>query len=129
MRHQHGHRHLGQNPARDTAEDELAQARMPVASHHHEVGAAVGGVGQDHVFDCDIALGHAFDSGLDAVTGQMLAHPGADALVVVVLALLGHHDEVHRLGAFEERHGVDDGGGGGGRDVPACETMLEGVYG
>ena len=85
MRHQHGHRHRIENAAGDAADDELAQARMPVPAHHHEVRAAVGGVGQDDVLERKIALGDAFDTNRDAVPREMLAHPDTRNLGVLSL--------------------------------------------
>ena len=97
---------------------------MPVPAHHQEIGAAVGGVGKDHVFDRKITLAEAFEIGSDTVACKMIAHIGARD--VLVLALFGDDNEVDRLGAFQEGHGLGDGACRRAAAVPACEHALEG---
>jgi len=75
MRHQHRNRHGAENAAGDAAENEFAQARMPIAAHDHEIGAAVGGVVENDVRDREVAAGNAFDVRGDAVA------PGTPAWV------------------------------------------------
>ena len=62
--------------ARGAAEDELAQARMPVAAHHQKIGAV--GFGEAEQFHSDIGAGRAaFEAlALDAVTGEGRADLG-----------------------------------------------------
>src|SRR5215468_6016498 len=92
MRHQHRYCHGTKDTASDAAENEFAQARVPVAAHHHQVGPAVGDVVENDVADRDVALGDALDLGGNAVTREMLGHVGAGDLVV--LALLGDDEDV-----------------------------------
>src|SRR5438874_8756282 len=63
MRHQDWHGHGGKNAARHAAENELTQAGMAVTAHHHEIRPAIGGIGQQDIFDPNVALGHALDAG------------------------------------------------------------------
>src|SRR5215469_10755414 len=51
VRHKHRNGHRAENAAGDTTEHELAQARVTVAAHDNEIGAHVGGTGQDDIGD------------------------------------------------------------------------------
>src|SRR5262249_27534424 len=90
---------------------------------HHEVGTAVGGVGQNYVLDRKIALGEPFHVRFDAVAREVIAHGPAGKFFA--LALLGDGHEVHRLGALQKRHRVTDRACGGAAAVPAGEHALE----
>jgi hypothetical protein len=57
------------------------------------------------------------------VAREVLAHIGAADLVA--LALFGDDDDVDRLGAFQERHGVADGARSRAPAVPARKHALE----
>ena len=56
MRHQHRHGHVAQDLAGGAAEDELANARVAVATHHDEVGSQVGGAREQDVSDVEGTL-------------------------------------------------------------------------
>ena len=45
---------------------------MAVAAHHHEIGAAVGGVREQHIGDVDAAAGYAVDLDLEVMPGKIL---------------------------------------------------------
>src|ERR1700730_16547511 len=111
VRHEHRERHGGEDAAGNPAKNELAQTRMAVAAHHQKIGSTVGRVGQDNVFNADITLRGAFRGGrysmADKVGDQL------DAGDLFLLALFGHDDDVHCLGAFEKRHRVGNRAGRG----------------
>ena len=54
MRHQRRDRRRVENASGGATEDEFANARMPVAAHHDQVGGAVGGMRQDRVRNAGI---------------------------------------------------------------------------
>jgi hypothetical protein len=96
---------------------------MAVTAHHHEIGAAVGGMGEEHVGDIDIAARDALDIDLQAMTGEMPAH--IDALDLVLLAGLGDDDDLDLSGFHQERHGIADGARGRAAAVPAHHDPVE----
>src|SRR5260221_13205950 len=96
---------------------------MSVTAHHHEIRPAIGGVGQQDIFNPDVALGHAFDAGRDAVPSEMRAHVCAGHLLA--LAFFGDDHDVNGLRALEKRHGVADRPCSGAATIPAREHALE----
>ena len=69
MRHQHGHRHVLEQLAADTAEQGFAQLRVMVAAADDQVGAKIGGAREQDIGDGEAAA-------------QRLLMPRRDAMVV-----------------------------------------------
>jgi hypothetical protein len=93
---------------RHTAEHEFAQARVAVAAHHHEIGAAVGGVRQERVGDVDATARNTVDIDFQTVPGEVLADIGAFDLVLLA-ALIGDDDDFDAAGFHQQRQGIADG--------------------
>src|SRR5215207_10075765 len=102
MRHQDRHRHRRQDAARHTAEDEFPQTRMAVATEHHQVGARIGGVGEDRRLYIDIAGREPLDLDGDAMAREVTAHVDARDLAALV-TLTRDHDNFDALRPREKR--------------------------
>ena len=97
---------------------------MAVSAHDDEIGPRIGRVGQDGAGHVGAARDDAPEVDLEPVPRQMLGHVGARQLVA--LRPLGrHHDDVDRLGAPQERHGVGDRARGVAACVPAHQDAIE----
>jgi hypothetical protein len=69
MRHEHRHRRVMQDRARDAAENQLAQARVAVRAHDQQIAGLIGDVREDDVGDVDLPrleISAALDLGQNA---------------------------------------------------------------
>lgn len=123
--HQHRHSHGVEDFPRHAADDHLAQARMVVAAHHHEVGTLVRDLVEDgrghRLARGDRQLAHG---GGQAVAREMARHFGPGRIFIIGMG--DDPEDLHHLGPVQQRQGLGQSTRGRTAAVPGHHDALGG---